>query len=323
MQKTPIIVLVIIFASQIPVFAKKNRQPQACKFNIDLINVSNDKVRVEVLAPSISKKSITYHLPKIVPGTYSEDDFGRYIEDFKAFDKKGNELSVVKSDTDSWTISSSKKLYKLTYLVNDTYDDSTTQQVIFEPAGSNIEKDSNYVINNHCFLGYFDGMKDIPYEVTIQHPAYMYGSTALTDMDKSSVNDKFITESYNRIVDNPFMYCVPDTAFVKVGNSDVLISIYSPNKKVTAKFMAEKLDTLLQAQAKYLGGVLPVDKYAFLIYLFTKHGYSGGYGALEHSYSSMYYYPEQEQEKLWHSFVDFASHEFFHIITPLTIHSEE
>ncbi|MBK5269597.1 MAG: peptidase M61, partial [Bacteroidia bacterium] len=138
-----------------------------------------------------------------------------------------------------------------------------------------------------------------------------------------SINDKFITESYNRIVDNPFMYCVPDTAFVKVGNSDVLISIYSPNKKVTAKFMAEKLDTLLQAQAKYLGGVLPVDKYAFLIYLFRKHGYSGGYGALEHSYSSMYYYPEQDQEKLWHTFVDFASHEFFHIITPLTIHSEE
>jgi hypothetical protein len=26
---------------------------------------------------------ITYHIPKTVPGTYSEDNYGRYIEDLK------------------------------------------------------------------------------------------------------------------------------------------------------------------------------------------------------------------------------------------------
>lgn len=323
MKRISCLTIAILFVFQISLFAKKTDPSKTYKFTIDLVNVSNDKVKVELLVPAITEANIIYHIPKIVPGTYSEDDFGRYIEDLEAFDKKGNKVNVVKSDVDSWMISPANKLYKLTYLVNDTYDDSTTKQVIFEPAGSNIENDSNYVVNNHCFLGYFEGMKDISYELTVEHPAYMYGSTALTDMDRSSGKDKFIVESYNRIVDNPIMYCRPDTAFVKVGNSDVLISIYSPNNKVSAKYMAEKLDTLLQAQAKYLGGKLPVDKYAFLIYLFTKQGYSGGYGALEHSYSSMYYYPEMEQEDIWHSFVDFASHEFFHIITPLTIHSEE
>jgi predicted metalloprotease with PDZ domain len=151
----------------------------------------------------------------------------------------------------------------------------------------------------------------------------MYGSTALTDMDKSNTNDKFITESYNRIVDNPFMYDVPDTSVIKVGNTDVLISVYSPTKKVSSKFLAEKLDTLLQAQGKYLGGKLPVDKYAFIIYLDAKPGYSGGEGALEHSYCSFYYYPERSEEQLSTEFVNHAAHEFFHIITPLTIHSEE
>jgi hypothetical protein len=57
------------------------------------------------------------------------------------------------------------------------------------------------------------------------------------------------------------MYDVPDTSFIKVGNTNVLISVYSPNKKITSKFLAEKLDTLLQAQGKYLGGKLPVDTY--------------------------------------------------------------
>ena len=307
----------------VPSLAQTASKLNAYKFSIDLVNVKDDKVRVELLVPAIAKYTITYHLPKIVPGTYSEDDYGRYIEQFKAFDKKGEPLNVVKTDADSWAISHADKLYKLTYFVNDSYDDTTTTQVIFEPAGSNIQKDTNYVLNNHCFLGYFDDMKNIPYEVNIKHPANMYGSTALNDIDKSNTSDKFITESYNRIVDNPFMYDVPDTSFIKVGNTEVLISVYSPTKKITAKFLAQKLDTLLQAQGKYLGGKLPVDKYAFIIYLGATPGRSGGEGALEHSYCSFYYYPEREPDQLSTEFVNHASHEFFHIITPLTIHSEE
>jgi len=303
-------------------FAKTN-EGKVYKFTINLINVTNDKIKVELLAPSIAAATITYHIPKIVPGTYSADDYGRYIEQFKAYDKKGDTLQVVKSDVNSWTISDAKKLYKIDYLVNDSYDDSVTRQVIFEPAGSNIQKDTNYVVNNHCFLGYFDDMKNMSYEITFLHPSNMYGSTALTDQDKSDTKDKFVVESYNRIVDNPFMYDVPDTTLIKVGNTDVLISVYSPTKKITSKFLSEKLDTLLQAQGKYLGGKLPVDKYAFLIYFDSKQGYSGGEGALEHSYCSMYYYPERTPEEMSEEFVNHAAHEFFHIITPLTIHSEE
>jgi predicted metalloprotease with PDZ domain len=303
-------------------FAKTN-EGKSYRFIIDLINVTNDKVKVELLAPSISETTITYHIPKIVPGTYSEDDYGRYVEQFKAYDKKGDTLQVAKTDVNSWTISNANKLYRIDYLVNDSYDDSITRQVIFEPAGSNIQKDTNYVINNHCFLGYFDDMKKMNYEVTFLHPSNMYGSTALTDLDKSNTKDKFVVESYNRVVDNPFMYDVPDTTFIKVGNTNVLISVYSPTKKITSKFLAHKLDTLLQAQGKYLGGKLPVDKYAFLIYFDSKHGYSGSEGALEHSYCSMYYYPERSPEAMSQEFVDHAAHEFFHIITPLTIHSEE
>jgi predicted metalloprotease with PDZ domain len=102
--------------------------------------VDDDKVKVELLAPVIRKNVITYHIPKIVPGNYSEDDHGRYIEQFNAFDKKGNALNVVKSDVNSWTISHAEKLFKLSYFVNDSYDDGATKQVIFEPCGSNIQK---------------------------------------------------------------------------------------------------------------------------------------------------------------------------------------
>jgi predicted metalloprotease with PDZ domain len=315
------VVVTVIFNSLS--FSQAASKPGAYKFSIDLVNVQDDKVKVELITPMISTNTISYHIPKVVPGTYSEDDYGRYIEKFKAFDKKGDTLNVTKSDVNSWMISNAKNLYRLSYLVNDSYDDNTTKQVIFEPAGSNIQKDTNYILNNHCFLGYFDNMKNTTYEITIRHPSNIYGSTALTDIDNSTTTDKFITDSYNRIVDNPFMYNVPDTSIIKVGNTDVLVSVYSPNKKISSAFLAQKIDTLLQAQGKYLGGKLPVDKYAFIVYLDDKPGHSGGEGALEHSYCSMYYYPEREPEQLAEEFIDHAAHEFFHIITPLTIHSEE
>jgi predicted metalloprotease with PDZ domain len=166
-------------------------------------------------------------------------------------------------------------------------------------------------------------MKNIPYELTVIHPSNMYGSTALIDFDKSPKTDKFITASYNQIVDNPFLYDVPDTTVIKVGKSNVLISVYSPHKLITSNFLARKLDTLLKAQTKYLGGKLPVEKYAFIIFLDDKPGLSGSEGALEHSYSSFYYFGERDSAELSQQFVDDAAHEFFHILTPLSIHSEK
>ncbi len=303
--------------------AQNEREFKGYRFTIDLVQVKNDQVKVVLHTPSITKNSITYHIPKIVPGTYSEDDFGRYINQFKAFDKNGDTLPVVRKDINSWTISNSDRLIRLSYFVNDTYDDTATMKPVFEPAGSDIQPDTVFAINNHCFLGYFDDMKEVPYELTILHPASMYGSTAMTDLDKSAGTDKFITGSYNQIVDNPLLYDVPDTSIIKVGNSIVLLSVYSPHKMVTAGFLARKIDTLLKAQTKYLGGKLPVEKYAFIVFLSDKPGVSHSEGALEHSYSSMYYYGERDSAKISETIVDNAAHEFFHIITPLSIHSEE
>jgi predicted metalloprotease with PDZ domain len=293
------------------------------RFTIDLVNINDDKIKVDCITPAITKKTITYHLPRIVPGTYSSDDYGRYAENFSATDNKGNSLAVSKADVNSWVIEGADKLSHISYLVNDSFDDTARTQVIFEPAGSNIEKDSNYIINNHCFIGYFDEMKELTYEINIKHPKHLYGSTALKDVDKSDMNDRFIAESYNRIVDNPFMYNIPDTTVIRVGNTDVLVSVYSPNKKLTSQFLASKLEPLLQAQTKYLGGKLPVEKYAFIIYLTPRRGRSGAIGALEHSFSSLYFLTESSPEQLSAFFLNAAGHEFFHIITPLSIHSNE
>jgi predicted metalloprotease with PDZ domain len=102
------------------------------------------------------------------------------------------------------------------------------------------------------------------------------------------------------------------------------VSVYSPSKKLSAKEVEKEIKEILEAQKNYLGGTLPVERYAFIIYLFK--GYfsrSGSYGALEHSYSSFYFLPEAGGSSLAQTIKDVAAHEFFHILTPLNIHSEE
>ena len=76
---------------------------------------------------------------------------------------------------------------------------------------------------------------------------------------------------------------------------------------MTSNFLAHKLDTLLKAQTKYLGGKLPVEKYAFIVFLDDKPGLSGGQGALEHSYSSLYYFGERDSLQLSQFIVDSVS----------------
>lgn len=74
---------------------------------------------------------------------------------------------------------------------------------------------------------------------------------------------------------------------------------------------------MLIAQKDYLGGELPVEKYAFLFYFMSGSSLSGSSGALEHSYSSFYVLPEYDSLSMQQQLRDVAAHEFFHIVTPL------
>lgn len=317
MKKVALVLLCL--CSMFSAFAVDN----AYHFTIDLTRMPDRRLHVELTAPLLSETKIIYSLPKMVPGTYSIYDFGRFVEDFKAFDRNGKPLQVTVKDTNSWEISNSNMLGKITYKVRDTYHASKDDNPIFEPAGTDFQPDTCFVLNLHTILGYFRNHTKLYYELNITHKADLYGSTSLVDRDNSETQDQFIVPSYNEAVDNPIMYTEPDTAHLKVGESDILISVYSPGKKATAKGIAIQLDTLLQAQGKYLGGKLPVQKYSFLIYLAEHEGLTGGFGALEHSYGSMYYLIDGDDATLAPTVRNVASHEFFHIVTPLNIHSED
>ncbi len=292
-------------------------------YTLDLTKVTDQKLRVGLTPPMISAKEVVYRMPKIVPGTYEIYDFGRFVSAFQAFDEQGKELAVDHPDLNSWRIQEAQKLAKITYLVESSWTSKAGAPIVFEPAGTNIEEGKNFVLNTHGFFGFFDGMKKLDYELDIIKPAGFYGSTSLTDVVTTGNTDVYHIPDYTHLADAPLMYCIPDTTSILIGQARVLISSYSPSHKVTSAYIAENIDQILRAQKEYLGGDLPIKKYAFIFYFTDRPTISGNSGALEHNLSSFYVLPEIKQEYLKQTLRDVAAHEFFHVVTPLSIHSEE
>jgi len=296
--------------------------------NINLNEIKDDKVLVTVKTPKITTDEVTYYVPKTVPGTYSEDNFGKYIEDVKAFDKKGNALIVKNLDTNSWSIANAKMLDKITYLVNDTYDTETGKgfgsDEIFSPSGSNIDTGKNVMLNTHCFVGYFSNYMAVPYKLSVSHPADFWGATSLTDLDAATTNDLFVASRYAELVENPIMYSKPNYTTFKVDDMEIQIAVYSPTGKITAEGITPEMKKVMTAQKKFLGPVNSTKKYSILLYLSTMNKDAQGFGALEHPTSTTVVFPEMiPDDVLTKEMKDVVSHEFFHIVTPLTIHSQE
>lgn len=295
----------------------------AYKAFIDLDNVVDDQLQVTIITPKIDQDEIEFRFPKIVPGTYSIYDFGRFVSGFRAYNSNGKELEVQELTPNRRLISKAKELAKITYWIEDTYDTGKSN-FVFEPAGTNIEEEENFVLNTYGFVGYLQNYQNLPYSLEIKHPNELFGSSALNKTSLSDSLDTFKAPNYFDLADGPIMYCAPDTTTFHLGNTEIMVSVYSPNKISKAELLGGYIKETLQAQEQYLGGELPVDHYVFLIHHFAGvYSRSLSLGALEHSYSSLYSLPELHPILIAQTIKNFVAHEFFHVVTPLNIHSEE
>ncbi len=304
-------------------------QPVVAKIN--LVDVQDDKVWVTIDPDRFTTDTTTFNIPKTVPGTYSEDNYGKFTEGFKAIDYKGNELNFIKVDDNSYTIPNAQNLDKVMYLVNDSFD-WDNEGGVYSMAGTNILKDENFLLNLHGFVGYFDRMKEKKFRLEILRPKDLIAGTSLTinstldGKDANSKIDIYNLDRYFEVIDNPIMYSAPDTTSFMVENMKVLLSVYSPNQKHSAKSLRPEMEKMIRAQKRFLGNINSTDKYAILVYLSDSpgEGNAGNFGALEHHTSTVVVMPEtMEAKALDKSMTDIVSHEFFHIITPLGIHSNE
>lgn len=294
--------------------------------SIDLINIKKDKVSVEIKLPKVSTDTILWCMPSIIPGTYARYDYGRFISSFKAYDENGKKLKVKRKSINEFLIVG-KNVAKLSYKVNDTWDASAKENYVFQPAGTNIEKSKNIVLNHHGFIGYLAGFQNLPFEIKIKKPSNFYANTSLSTKHLNAENDVEFANNYVHLADSPTLYCAPDTLSFKCNNSNIHIGVYSSSGVVKSEKIKNCIAPLANALALFFN-VLPVNDYHFIFYFSGANDHrvwgTGASGALEHNYSSFYFLPEIEDTVTLFSFVkDVTAHEFLHILTPLNVHSFE
>ena len=306
--------------------------------SIDLNHVKNDKIKVVINTPEITAEELIYVMPDVIPGSYSQKEYGRFLSDFKAYSTKGKKLNVTHLDKNTFTISlskdKSKTLGRIEYFVDDTWDAEKKEGMsdeeynyIFQPGGTNIDEGKNFVINHQGFYGYLQGYEMLPYEITFLKPDSFFGATSLKKEKLSAGSDIYFAANYVNLVDNPILYSIPDTASFISGGTLINIAVYSETNAVKATQIREYLKPIAHSLTKFFVQ-MPVDHYQFLMYFPTNEKSAitqfGGYGALEHSYGSFYFLPELPNEQSFKSMIlGVVSHEFLHILTPLNMHSFE
>ena len=311
-----------------------SKEKDAKKTNIvsklDLNNIVEDRIPVEINPGKFNKDTVVYKMPRVVQGTYSISNFGRFVKNFKPISYSGKVLDFSSEDINTWKIFNANNLDKIIYEVEDTFDiENSEDDIPFSPAGTNIE-DDNFMLNLFAFIGYFKSLQNNSYELIVSSNEDYKKSSALKLVSQESntkgfIDSKYFANRYFDIADNPMMYGDLDVEEFMVEDIKIVLSVYSPNKNHTAKSLVKTVEKMMFAQKKYLGSIDSTSRYDIFLYLSDdKEDSPTGLGALEHHNSTVVVLSDSfSEEMLAKSMIDIVAHEFFHILTPLSVHSED
>ena len=315
-------------------------------YSIDLTQVVEDRVKVSIDAKLIrwtvpEQSTYNFHFPATIPGTYATLDYGRFIQDFHAYGANGAQLKV-KQKGNTFVIHGQPE--RIQYWADDTFDSRIRKNKVFEPAGTNNQERLNFLLNAAGYFGFFEGQEGLPVSLELTKSPRLHGLSAMESYSYGNTQN-FYAKNYHEFLDSPIMVSQPDTTSFMLGGAKVTIGVFTENGKELSRDIYTQVETSMKAIEAFLQGDLPVDNYAFIFYIKDHTEFESlfngsefkigtlfkairklagkGFGALEHGNSSVYYLPDFGGTTVLDGMADVCIHEFFHILTPLGLHSEE
>jgi len=273
---------------------------------INLNDREDDTFKVNYFMEGLTEANSVFQFAAVVPGTYSISDIGRFVTNFTAFDEFNQPISTEQTSTNQWVISDPENVYRLQYEVAETFQTEVAEHQIYKMAGTSIEN-SYVLLNTFDVIGYPEGLKERDFFLNIKKPSSWKVGTSLQQKD-----NYYYADNFDHLVDSPLLLGELSEAEVTKSSTTVKIYSYSPKGVISAGDFTSDINSLMNDAEAFLK-TIPVNQYSFIL-LFSETGA----GALEHSYSSVYVLSEISNYPL----KNIAAHEFFHIVTPLNIHSE-
>ncbi len=321
-----VLLLFVVILQGCATLGLTSKKSNTIETHIDLNAVENDQLLVTLDPGPFPAGEVTFYMPSVIPGTYEYTDFGRFVTNLQAFDKNNQLLDVVKDGKNTWKIADGKKLDRITYNVDDTFD-SPEGKKIYPMGGTKIEKDEVYLLNLHGFVGYFKGGKEWSYRVTIDSPADLVPFSSMESVSHTATQDVFLAGRYFNIIDDPILYTNDDSISFSLEDIEVNLAVHSPTGAHKAADFKETLVDMMEAQKRFLGDANNTKSYDILLLLMSMEElqhFGGVQGALEHHTSTtVVFYEGIDTASLKEYLTDVVSHEFFHTLTPLNVHSEQ
>ena len=294
------------------------------KVMLNLNEADSFRMKVVILTPKIDLPKVRFVIPSNVPGCISELKTGRLFSDIKAYDIDGKEIMVKRTTVNEFDIYPSRKLARIEYYVHDSwhYDDPS---IIMRQLGTSFIKDKQFLLNFHAIVGYIEGYEDHVYKLEITRPEKIFGNSSMTL--HSGINiDTAEVPNYLALIDNPVMYSKNKEIGYIVGKTHYHICLYSENDSVRMQDISKVIKTVSEGVDDFCGG-LSVKDYYFLVNYTSpstnKVTREEEYGAVEHSGSSVYYFPELSNKYKTLRDIQYTSaHELFHLFEPLNIKTD-
>jgi predicted metalloprotease with PDZ domain len=301
--------LLLSAALLLPVRAVAQQPPLS--YAINLNDRADDQFKVTLAVQGLRPENAVYQFASTAPGTYQVMNIGRFVKSFEAFDARGRSVPVEQVSVNQWKLSDPPRVRTIKYTVAETWD-TGLDHPIYLMCGTSLEAD-HVLLNPHAVIGYPTGMQATPVRLRLSYPPSWRVGTAL----ERAKDGRYVARDYDQLVDSPILLGRLTEAHTRVTGVPVEIYTYSEHGQITSAQLLGAMKGMLDAAGRFLG-TLPVRRYTFLYHFGEKPA-----GAWEHSLSSEYVLQESEfTDSVGKYVTDIASHEFFHIVTPLNIHSE-
>lgn len=286
-------------------------------YEIDLTNTEKDLFHITLYPGKLRPENQYFNFVAFAPGVHQVLDYGRFVKSLTAYDENNSVINTEKISLNKWLISAPEKVFRIDYIIEDSFDAEVEEHKIYPMSGTGIEEDF-IILNTFGVLGYFSNLLHKPIQIEIDYnPEWKIG----TALEKE--NGYYVADSYYHLADSPILLGNLTTASAMIGDIEVEVFVYSENDTINADTVLYLAQDVLDAAVEFTT-YAPVNRYSFLMYYlsdetYRRNGLHGG-GALEHSYSSTYAGPAKPE--YLYIIKDAMAHEFMHILTPLNLRSE-
>lgn len=263
-------------------------------YTISFSEAKKNILSIDLHISNIPLDLLEIKIPAWRPGRYQIQNFSKDIYRVRAFNTKGQELKINKTNKDTWRIENPSK--------NDVFV-SYSYYAKELNAGSSFVSEKLIYLNPINFCFYID--VDIPYSLCLKG---CENKKIASGQEYKKNNEEIVFEfkDYHKLFDNPILISpFLDTYQFRVDKTEFFFSVNGPNQ-----LNIEKLKSDFKSFANYqieIFGSFPEKNYHFILLLIDSAFYHG----VEHSKSTMMVLGPPEGE-IYNDLLGLACHELFH-----------